>query len=533
MNKHTKFFNLHNIRRFSQAFFLLFFIFLLIQTESKGDDTLGYPVKIFLDIDPLIFLSNLLSSHAIALAFFFSLGLMVLTIALGRFFCGWVCPLGTLNNIAGAVKPAAGRSRNEPADPSAYRIKYYVLIFLGVTSLFGLQLTGVLDPLSLLIRSFALGILPLFNLAVRSVFDTVYNLNIPVVTGISEGIYDICKKLFLSFQQPLFDQGLLAGFLFFGILALNLVRKRFWCKYLCPLGALLGVLSRFSLLRRSVSEGCSECGVCAGNCQGAAIPDKKDFWKKTECLYCGNCDDVCPRNAVAFGFGAKPPGADSAHARTSMDLSRRHVIGSALAAAITVPLFRISPIFKAAGADPKLIRPPGSLEERDFLKRCVKCGECMKVCITNGLQPTFLEAGLEGIWSPLLVPRIGYCEYRCTLCGQVCPTGAIRRVGLEEKSKIRIGLAMIDKGRCLPYAHSTACIVCEEVCPVSPKAIWFEEVKLRRRDGKEVLLKQPRVDLDRCIGCGMCEAKCPLLGRPAIYVTSIGETRSKENRLFL
>ena len=97
---------------------------------------------------------------------------MVLTIALGRFFCGWVCPLGTLNNIAGRWRPAAGRSRNEPADPSAYRIKYYVLIFLGVTSLFGLQLTGVLDPLSLLIRSFALGILPLFNLAVRSVFDT-------------------------------------------------------------------------------------------------------------------------------------------------------------------------------------------------------------------------------------------------------------------------------------------------------------------------------------------------------------------------
>ena len=112
-----------------------------------------------------------------------------------------------------------------------------------------------------------------------------------------------------------------------------------------------------------------------------------------------------------------------------MDLSRRHVIGSALAAAITVPLFRISPIFKAAGADPKLIRPPGSLEERDFLKRCVKCGECMKVCITNGLQPTFLEAGLEGIWSPLLVPRIGYCEYRCTLCGPGLPDRSHQKGG--------------------------------------------------------------------------------------------------------
>ncbi len=180
-----------------------------------------------------------------------------------------------------------------------------------------------------------------------------------------------------------------------------------------------------------------------------------------------------------------------------------------------------------------MIRPPGSLPEREFLKRCVKCGECVKVCITNGLQPTLLEAGIEGIWSPVLVPRIGYCEYRCTLCGQVCPTGAIKKLVLNEKMKVRIGLAMIDKGRCLPHAHGIPCIVCEEVCPTSKKAIWFEEARSTDRQGKETIVKLPRVDLSLCVGCGICEAQCPVVDRPAIYVTNIGESRSKENQLLL
>jgi ferredoxin len=92
---------------------------------------------------------------------------------------------------------------------------------------------------------------------------------------------------------------------------------------------------------------------------------------------------------------------------------------------------------------------------------------------------------------------------------------------------------MIDKGRCLAYAHATPCIVCEEVCPTPRKAIWFEEAKAKDREGKEHVLKQPRVDLELCIGCGICETKCPVLGQPAIYVTSVGESRSKENQLLL
>lgn len=157
----------------------------------------------------------------------------------------------------------------------------------------------------------------------------------------------------------------------------------------------------------------------------------------------------------------------------------------------------------------------------------------MKICITNGLQPTLFDAGMEGIWTPRLVPRIGYCEYRCTLCGQVCPTGAIRRLTLEEKEKTKIGVAMIDTGRCLPYAFATPCLVYEEVCPTPKKSIWLEQVLVRDRDGNDMLIKQPKVDITLCVGCGICETFCPVKGEPAIYVISTNESRSTDNKLLL
>jgi polyferredoxin len=511
-----------NLRRISQGIFLLIFLFLFVQTESKGNDMLGYPVKIFLDFDPLIFATTMLSAHDAAKAFYLSLSLIVVTIILGRVFCGWICPLGTLNNIVGAIK------KTLPGIPSGnlYRAKYYVLIFILASSLFTLQIAGILDPSSLLIRSLSVSVYPLLNYGVRSAFDALYDLNLKGLVDVSEFSYSFLKKTVLSFQQPFYNQSVFIGALFFLVLGLNLVAKRFWCRYLCPLGALLGILSRYSLLKRSVGEGCTSCGACAGGCQGNASPDKKEKWRDTECFYCWNCDDVCPQNAVSFGFGGRK-------ARASMDLGRRRVITSALSGVVAVPLLRSVSLSKPGFSNPGLIRPPGSLEEKEFLRRCVRCGECMKVCITNGLQPTLMEAGLEGIWSPVLIPRIGYCEYRCTLCGQVCPTGAIKKLELQEKMKVKIGLAMIDKGRCLPYAHATPCIVCEEVCPTPKKAIWFEEARVKDREGKEKVLKQPRVDLELCIGCGICETKCPVVGRPAIYVTSVGESRSKENQLLL
>jgi len=510
------------LRRLTQGAFLLLFVWLFLQTESRGANDLGYPVKIFLDADPLVFLTTALATRSLDLPVLLVSITVVVTALLGRVFCGWICPLGTLHNLAGALKRGPVRSR--PAN--GYRWKYYLLVFLMVSSLFAVQLAGVVDPLALLIRSLSLSVHPALQYAATATFDAIYASFPAGIVGVSEWIYGLLKRGVLAFQQPLFLQSTVIGGIFLGILALNLREPRFWCKYLCPLGALLGLLSRYALLDRAVSEGCDGCGACVRTCQGAARPDGRETRRKAECLACMNCDDACPRNAVRFGFSRKRPVA-------SLDLGKRRVIGSMAAGLLAAPLLRTTPLARPAAADPTLIRPPGALAEKEFLRRCVKCGECMKVCLTNGLQPTLWEAGVEGIWSPMLVPRIGYCEYRCTLCGQVCPTGALRRLSLAEKAEVRIGLAMIDPGRCLPYAHARSCLVCEEVCPTPKKAIWFETAAVRARDGQTLRVKQPHVDLDLCIGCGICEAKCPVLGEPAITVSSLGESRSQDRRLLL
>ena len=213
-------------------------------------------------------------------------------------------------------------------------------------------------------------------------------------------------------------------------------------------------------------------------------------------------------------------------------------MGSLAAGVVAVPLFRSGDTF-GVNHSPFLIRPPGSQPEKNFLERCIRCGQCMRVCPNNALHPTILEAGFEGLWTPYMIPKIGYCEPTCTLCGQVCPTGAIQELAFEEKvgdednQPMRMGTAFFDRGRCLPWAMATPCIVCEEWCPVSPKAIYVQEEMAIDTEGNEVRVQRPRVDPALCTGCGACEYACPVFDRKAVYVTSVGETRSEINQILL
>ena len=514
---------LRKFRLTSQIFFLILFLVLLVLTSYRGLDEIRYPVRVFLEFDPLIGLTTLLASHQIPLLLLLGLPTLLLTFLFGRVFCGWICPLGTLNHAIGSLRPRSEEHNSIPRFLS-FRLKYYILVFLLVASVFSLQWVGILDPISLLIRSMTLAVEPIFNRLVHGLFGLLYFSGIDIITVWSEPLYDFLKKSILSFRQPHFYQGLVVGLLFFVILLLNLVRKRFWCTVLCPLGALLGVIARFSRFDRLIDDSCNDCGRCIPNCFQEQKESLPRGWIKSECLVCGNCRDVCPQEAVRF----KPLTRSPALPR-GPDLVRRNLIVSAVSGVVAVPLIRVGP--GEGRPNPRLIRPPGALPEKEFLQRCIKCGECMKVCLTNGLQPTLFEAGIEGVWSPVLVSRVGYCQYYCTLCGQVCPSGAIRRLSQGEKEKTKIGLAFIDEARCLPYAHGIPCIVCEEHCPTPKKAIWFEEAVVIDRNDRKRRVKQPRVDIDLCIGCGICEYKCPVIDQPAIYVTSIGESRSEQNRL--
>ena len=159
------------------------------------------------------------------------------------------------------------------------------------------------------------------------------------------------------------------------------------------------------------------------------------------------------------------------------------------------------------------------------------------------LQPSTLEqGGLEGLWTPVMDFAVGFCQLNCTLCSEVCPTGAIQKISIEEKNglnafaekgPIRVGTAFFDRGRCLPWAMETPCVVCEEVCPVTPKAIGTYDEEFERWDGEVVTLNKPYMRPELCIGCGICEHECPVLDDAAVYVTAIGETRDDDRTLLL
>jgi MauM/NapG family ferredoxin protein len=243
---------------------------------------------------------------------------------------------------------------------------------------------------------------------------------------------------------------------------------------------------------------------------------------------CFNCHNVCPEEALAFRFSWTPK------LTRKPDIGKRAFVGG-LFAGLSVPLLgRLDGQIDKV-SDPRLIRPPGSLAEKDFLELCQRCGQCMKVCPTNAINPTLSEAGMAGFWTPQLIMTQGYCEYTCTLCGSVCPTGAIREITVTEKIEqpIKIGSAYIDRGRCLPWSGNAPCIVCQEVCPTSPKAIYLKNDFVTRPEGKRLEVQLPHVDLKQCVGCGICENKCPVRGLPAIRTIAAGESRSLENQILL
>jgi polyferredoxin len=507
------------LRILVQTIFFLLFIYLFFGTHFTGEDYIGR-VEIFFHFDPLLAIATFIASRTVFVSFAFAAITIVITFILGRVVCGWACPLGAVHQFFSFIFKKAKLLKPKNIEDNRLAWKYYLLAFVLVAALFTLDLVGFFDPLSLLYRSFAVGVFPAASIGFESFLGLLYKMNI---TPIADGLAQFLENLAVN---STFRQGFFIGFIFIGILLLNISRERFWCRYLCPLGALLALVSRWNVFKLKIdSQKCIECNLCNIHCETLASPFPEEEWKSAECDYCFSCGSLCPTSAIGFHPASSPEAVEK------IDLSRRKLIFSTLLAVFAIPFFRISPSTKRSS--PKLIRPPGALPEEKFLQKCIKCGECMKACPTNALQPALSEAGPEGIWTPILVPKIGYCEYYCSLCTQVCPTGAIKALTVEEKIKVKIGLAWVDKNRCIPYDLGTPCIVCEEHCPTSPKAIKLVKTEVLLPDGTLKTPAAPVIVTDLCIGCGICETKCPVVDQPAIYVTSIEEDRSERNKLIL
>jgi ferredoxin len=236
-----------------------------------------------------------------------------------------------------------------------------------------------------------------------------------------------------------------------------------------------------------------------------------------ECLVCFDCLVACPQEGISFRW--QLPHWQPA-LRREYDPSRRQVLAAVGASAVGVALLGVEPITRRQPAT--LLRPPGATPT-DLSALCVRCGACLRVCPTQGLQPSLFEGGVQNLLTPRLVPRLGYCSFPCHACGQVCPTGAIPNLELVVKQHTPLGLASINRDRCLPWAYDTPCIVCEEACPVESKAIKLEEAEVVDARGETVRLQRPRVVRELCIGCGVCEYQCPLGGEAAVRVYAPAE----------
>jgi MauM/NapG family ferredoxin protein len=429
-------------RRISQLTFLAVFIFLFYMTQYPLDFV---HTNAFLRSSPLLMLSNFLITYSLSWKIMPAVLLLLLTLFLGRFFCGWICPVGTVSDLIPKTKRKFS---------SFYRLKYYFLIFVLVSSTLGFQLLVISDPLVIFTRSL--------------VFIT--QIRVPVML--------------------IFIIGLVAA-----------LGERFWCRIMCPLGALLGVFSVFRILNLEIQENCIHCNLCNRICPMDAIQNTEI--KKTECTLCFECVEKCPRNAITLARKREPMTFES----------RRTFLKTGIAAGAAVVF---SPLISKTSAGAYVIRPPGALKESEFLSVCVRCGECMRVCPSQGLRPVLLEGSLYALYTPKLVPRIGECQL-CMLCWQVCPTGALVEV---DPAQMKLGTATVNRDTCLVWRHDEYCWICQEVCPY--QAIDATESKGRGRGGRD--RRGPKVNRALCAGCGSCENKCPV-EPSSITVSPEGEIR--------
>ncbi|MDR3234764.1 MAG: 4Fe-4S dicluster domain-containing protein [Planctomycetaceae bacterium] len=454
---------------------------------------------------------------------------LAVTLLFGRIYCSVICPLGVMQDIFSRL----GKIRNKKRSAFKYRKEssvlrniFFILFLIGLAD-FPVFVT-LLDPYSN------------FGRIMTAVF-------LPVIVSANNFVTEITDSGFLRFHSlnTALPAVVLAAAVFVFVAALSFFRGRRYCNIICPVGTLLGFLSRFSFFRIRIQSGCVSCGLCEKACKGECIDSKAKTVDASRCVMCFNCLGVCKKNSIAFTTGIRVHPLPSA--KTDVSVPAPTAVIPVQASAL--PLRRtflqwflvslgLPAIFgsaKRAGAAANTadaaaglptgvskigykmsfpVLPPGASSFGRFRRHCTGCLLCVTKCPANIIVPSGTELGLAGFMQPIIKFANGFCNYDCTICSRICPTHALKGLKVDEKHATQIGRVVFLKENCVVPNQETNCGACAEHCPTGA-------VKMQPYGDPQKSLTIPVIDPDLCVGCGACEHICPVKPFRAIYVDGL------------
>ena len=435
-------------------------------------------------------------------------GLVLLTLVFGRIYCSVICPLGIMQDIFGWFGKKAKKNRYGYSKEKKW-LRYPLLVVFGIAYALGLAvLVQLLAPYAA------------FGRIATNLLQPVYQAGNNVLAAIAEH-YDS----YAFYQSEVWlRSGISLGIAAVTLIVLGILawrNGRTYCNTICPVGTLLSLISRFSLLKvRFDADKCRNCSLCSKNCKAACIDFKTHTVDASRCVVCGDCIESCKFGALSYSRGARLSGKsrDTKEASDTRDEGRRQFLLSSALLATAAMAQQKDKIMdgglaeiedKVAPERQTPITPPGSISRGNLEKQCTGCQLCISECPNQVLRPS---SDLLHLMQPVMSYERGYCRPECNRCSEVCPAGAIKPIKAEDKASLQIGHAVWIKKNCIPLTDGVECGNCERHCPVGA----IEMVPSDPDDEESPYV--PAVNEARCIGCGACENLCPARPYSAIYV---------------
>ena len=538
---------LKKIRVILSLLFLLSISFLFIDFRSL------IPPKYFDSFLYLQFIPSLIDSlNGLTFTTAGFIFILILTFLLGRVYCSIICPLGTLQDIFSNIYRRFRKKKYYHLLKSYSWIKYSLLT-LVILIFFSGSLIGIylLDPFSNFGRIISAFVKPLIMTLNNAAAFSFENFGIYFLYP-----FDVKGFTFIKIIFPLFF--LLLVFI------MSVKSGRLFCNTVCPVGTLLGLISKVSFLRIGIAEDkCKSCSLCERVCKAGCIDRKNKSLDFSRCVSCYNCLTVCPSDGIGFGNYSK-----NKEGISETDYNKREFIQKVsvyLLGLTGISLSQVKIIPKKESTKPIYkkcpVTPPGSKSIKHFTSRCTACHLCVSACPTQVLQPSFLEYGFTGMLQPMMEYKTSFCNFECIVCTEVCPTGAIENILPDKKKLTQLGKAKFVKENCIVYTENTVCGACSEHCPtkavnmvpylpdeqsllhnsyrrhaelaafgkprsqserVSASFSQVKKILNQVQDDKygrtDKTLRIPEVKEEYCIGCGACEYACPTKPYKSIYV---------------